>query len=165
MHECVAEGQVLAFRVGEERREFVVEEAGAGGMGIAKVVEGTRFQIVEHGSSKLESLEFTGIGIGGLKKEVAEMQKLVTRLLAPRIPKHLSAVQGVLIYGAKGVGKSHFIEMLLSSGWSTFTRWSPGAKITTPMRPTLIAIDQLDMPSSQTASKPLLRELDRLFSQ
>ena len=165
MHECVAEGQVLAFRVGEERREFVAEEAGAGGMGIAKVVERTRFQITEHGSSKLETVEFTGIGIGGLKKEVAEMQKLVTRLLAPRIPKHFSAVHGVLIYGAKGVGKSHFIETLSRSGWSTVTRWSPGAKITIPMRPTLIAIDQLDMPLSQTASKSLLRELDRLFSQ
>ena len=164
LHEWVAEQQVLSFKVGEERRDFRVLDAGAGGMPIAKMVEETRFEIVDSGEIKMQDLTFTGNGIGGLKKEVNEVQKLVTRLLSSKIPKHYSPVQGVLVYGAKGVGKSHFTDELAKSGWSSVLRWVPGTKIPTPIRPTLILIDQLDLPSLQTASKSLLREIDRLFN-
>ena len=165
VHECVAEGQVLAFRVGREKAEFGVRDAGAGGMHIAKVADETRFKIVDRGSVKKHELTFTGTGVGGLKEEVREMQKLVIRLLNPAIPKQYSPVQGVLLYGAKGVGKSHFIDGLAKSGWYSVINWTPGTKLATPVRPTLITIDQLDLPSSQTASKPWLREIDRLFLQ
>ncbi len=165
IHECLARGQVLNFKVGEERRDFEVLDVGAGGMPIAKVAEGTRFEIVDHGGEgKTHELTFTGSGIGGLKEEVQEMQKLLTRLLSPTIPKQYSAVQGVLLYGAKGVGKSHFIDELGKSGWSSNLKWAPGTKVATPIRPTLITIDQLDLPSSQAASKPILREIGSLFS-
>jgi AAA family ATPase len=165
IHECVAKGQVLAFKVGEEKVEFEVGDVGAEGMGIAKVGEGTKFEIHEGGEAKMHVVEFTSAGVGGLKKEVEEMRKLVSRLLTPKIARKYAPVQGVLIYGAKGVGKSHFTEVLSRSGWSSVIRWTPGTKVGTTIRPTVIIIDQLDLPSSQTASKPLLREIDRLFSQ
>ena len=165
LHECVAEGQVLNFKVGEERAEFEVLDVGAGGMGIARVVKGTRFEVVEGGSVKVQELDFRGEGIGGLKEEIKQVQNLVMRLLSPRIPKRYSPVQGLLVYGAKGVGKSHFVDELAKSGWYTILRWVPGTKVAPPIRPTLVIISQLDLPSTQTASKPLLRELDNLFSQ
>ena len=165
MHECVAEGQVLSFRVGREKVEFGVRDAGVGGMHIGKVGDETRFKIVDRGEVKKHEVTFTGTGIGGFKEEVREMHKLVSRLLTPAIPKHYSAVQGVLVYGAKGVGKSHVIDELAKSGWSSVIKWTPGTKMTTPVRSTLITIDQLDLPSPQTASKPWLREIDRLFAQ
>jgi AAA family ATPase len=163
MHECVAEGQILTSKVAKETKEFEVCDVGASGIRIAKVGDGISFDFIDE-ESAATGVNFKATGIGGLTKEVEEMQKLVSRLLSPRISLHYSPVQGVLIYGAKGVGKSHFTSQLAASGWSSVIRWTPGAKIPKASRPTLILIDQLDMPASQGASRSLLRELDQLFT-
>lgn len=163
-HECVAEGQRLVFRVGKEKRVFEVRHIDPGGVGIAKVGDGTTFEIIDGHPSENSLVDFNGDGIGGLTKQVEEMQKLVSRLLSPKISKHYSPVQGVLIYGAKGVGKTNFIEQLAASGWSSVLRWRSGKRGPRTARPTLVLIDQLDMPTSNAASQSLLRDIDQLFT-
>jgi AAA family ATPase len=163
MHEYVAEGQILPVKVSKATREFEVLDVGANGIGIAKVGDDVTFEFVDE-RSKSMGVSFNADGIGGLTKEVEEMQKLVSRLLSPRISPHYSPVQGVLIYGAKGVGKSHFISELAASGWSSVIQWIPAMKIPKMSLPTLVWIDQLDMPAAQNTSRSLLREIDQLFT-
>ena len=163
LHDCIAEGQVLAFQVGVERREFKV--SGTGGLSLARVGQNTKFEIAASGAISPPRVCFIGTRVGGLDAEIKQIQMLMGRILMPKISVNYTPVQGVLLYGAKGVGKTHLINELPKSGYFTVVKWTPGSKIWTPLRPTFIIIDQLDMPSGQSASKAALREIDQLFSQ
>lgn len=163
-YECLAETQKLSFKVGPELQEFEVVDPGAGGIGIGRVTEQTTFSILTGAPGQQpQGVDFTASALGGVDAQVQEFQKIADRLLRPRIPTRYSPSQGILLYGAKGVGKSLFIDELARAGWKSIVRWTPGIKLPSFNSSTLVIIDQLDLPPAQNASKPTVREVDRLF--
>ena len=162
--ECLAQGQKLVFRIGKKEASFEVGELGSVGLRLGRVIEQTVFKIKTGSEARELSVKIMAKSLGGLDKEIQEVQLLVNRLQKPKTPKRYSPVQGLLVYGAKGVGKTAFVETLAEAGWQSIIKWSPGTIVPTPRAPTLIVINQLDLPTSSGSSKPTLRELDKLFT-
>ena len=162
--ECLAQRQILVFKVGRSEVSFVVGQIGVGGTRLARISAQTDFVITAGPEEVDHSVKIVAGGLGGLEDEVGKVGLLANRLLKPKISRTYSPVQGLLVYGAKGVGKTAFIEALSRAGWQSIIKWSPGTKIVAPRAPTLIIIDQLDLPPSSSSSKPALREIDKLFT-
>ena len=162
-YECLAQAQKLSFKVGPELQELEVVDPGAGGVGIGRVTDQTTFSIVDASTSTVSAVSFKPTGLGGLEPQIDQVQKLIDRLLRPKISARFAPAQGILLYGAKGVGKSLFVEELALAGWTSVIRWTPGMKLPSLGSSTLIIISQLDMPSTQSSSLPAIREIDRVF--
>ena len=165
-HEYLANGQKLPLKFDVETKEFeVVDPGGGGGMGIARVTGRTTVVISDGPSAGTIStnVEFRPTRIGGAKTQTNHIKKLINDLLRPK--HHMEPVQGLLLYGAKGVGKSLFIEELSKSGWNNVVRWQPGFKLSSTSwnESTLIIVGQLDLPEAQGGSKAHVREIDELF--
>lgn len=164
MHDYLAKGQTLSFKVGGESEHFEIVDVGT--QAIAKVNEETSFQIMRPSSGSTigpSKINLVPDGLGGLQKEVGAVQMLIDELLRPAQENVVPPLQGILIYGAKGAGKSHFVDQVTKSGWSQVVRWTPGSTIKPSKRPTIVLIHPLDMPSPQD-SKTALRQLESVFS-
>ncbi|RMD40788.1 hypothetical protein DV735_g4349, partial [Chaetothyriales sp. CBS 134920] len=120
-HEYLAPGQTLSFRVGQrpQQQHFVVVGTNAGSddgqhaVKIGKVTDHTRFRLTtkkrdddDENKKEADSPVFISDQIGGLQDEVKKVQRLISRLVRAgiRSSSALSPAQGVLIFGAKGVG-------------------------------------------------------------
>jgi AAA family ATPase len=164
-YECLAKTQKLSFKVGPELQEFEVVDTGVTGSGISRVTESTTYSIFDGSTlDTARKVSFNPTRLGGLQQQIREVQQLLERLLRSKISKRYAPTQGILLYGAKGVGKSLFIDELCTAGWTSILRWTPGTKVPSLTSSTLIVIDQLDLPSSQSGSKLVIREIDRLFA-
>ncbi|RMZ81729.1 hypothetical protein DV738_g2104, partial [Chaetothyriales sp. CBS 135597] len=161
-----------------QQQHFVVVDTTAGGadgqhaVKIGKVTEQTRFRNKKNKHGPV----FTSDQLGGLQDEVKKVQRLITRLVRPsilpplssRAAAPLSPAQGLLIFGAKGVGKSHFIHQLsLAAGWKSVVEWKPGTKkvaVAPNQQPSLIIIPRRYIPKPTDDSSKNLNELHDLFA-
>ena len=160
--------------------EFVVEDAGVHDALIAKVSPTTTFHIVTDDPSSSSSEPATPIirlkpkRLGGIEAQINQIQGLVDDVCNPLVKRHFRAyepVRGILLYGAKGTGKTALIEALTDSGWPAVTAWKPGLQIVPSPEPHLIVVDAEYLtrsasggsgsggPTSTTATK----ELQALF--
>jgi AAA family ATPase len=167
--DCVAIGLSIALEVAPEVQDFEIvgmSVAGGSSAGLARITKETVFSIAEAAGATTSSraVDFRPTNIGGAKLQLEGIRLMVDHLLRPRSRR--PPAQGLLLYGAKGVGKSLIIDELASSGWKSVIRWQPGSKLpTTSESSTLIIIDPQDLPSSrsESSSRGLLKELIQLF--
>jgi len=167
-YECLARSQRLVFRLGSESPEFIVEDLGIPNTSIARVTDQTVFQIVQdsRGENLRSDIDFSPSALGGLQNQIHEMRQIVARLCRPTVKQHFRSyrpIQGVLIYGAKGTGKTSFIEALAASGWHSVIRWTPGAKLVPSNEPRLITIRTRYLCQPSGATLRTSDELDDLF--
>ncbi|RMZ88701.1 hypothetical protein DV736_g4056, partial [Chaetothyriales sp. CBS 134916] len=168
-HEYLVTGQTLSFKVGSQSQQFLVEDVGQQVTKIGKLTDQTRFQITA-ASTKAASKDergpnFTSGQLGGLQHEIKKVQKLIGRLVKPGVPLRaaLSPAQGVLIFGARGVGKSHFIKQLSLAGWKTVIEWKPGTKNMSLNQPSLIIVSRRYIPKPSEDSSKNLNDLHDVF--
>ncbi|KPI42380.1 ATPase family protein [Cyphellophora attinorum] len=167
--DCLAVGLSIALEVAPQVQDFeVVEISAVGGTPapLARITKETVFSIADGivAAAAAQAVDFRPTNIGGAKSQLEEIRLIVDHLLRPRSGR--APAQGLLLYGAKGVGKSLIIDELAASGWKAVIRWQPGAKLpTTFASSTLIIIDPQDVPSSrgESASRVLLKEILQLF--
>jgi len=144
-HDMLALGQKLTLAlpgVGSHDFEVHLEDAG-----LARISPETAFSIVERPASggnqsdRVIDLQFPGLG--GLEDQIQQIRDL-TECLSTVSQAYGTAKQpaeGVLVYGSKGTGKTHFIESLAQASWSKVVRWAPGVKISPVQRPYLVVLD------------------------
>ncbi|RMZ80844.1 hypothetical protein DV737_g2833, partial [Chaetothyriales sp. CBS 132003] len=169
-HEYLVTGQTLSFKAGSQNQHFVVEDFGQQVVKIGKVADQTRFRITtastETASKNERGPSFASSQLGGLQNEINKVQKLVARLVRTRVPSRsaLSPAQGVLIFGARGVGKSYFIKQLALAGWKTVIEWKPGMKNISLNQPSLIIVSRRYIPKPSEDSSKNLNDLHDVFS-
>lgn len=145
MHEHLAISQRIVLKLGIDSTEFFVKDIGVGKDMIARVTKETSFRISSpEDSEQTANIDFRPAQLGGLEQEVNKLRQIVHRLRRTTVRQSWAAhrpVQGVLIYGAKGTGKSAFIQALAESGWPSVVNWTAGTKISLATEPRLITVD------------------------
>lgn len=144
-HEYLAISQRFTFKLGLDRVEFTVKDIGIANDMIARVTEKTLFRINDPTDpEQAADVHFHPTHLGGLEQEVIKLRKIVHRLRRSTVRQNWTShrpVQGVLIYGAKGTGKSAFIEALADSGWPSVIPWTTGTRIPPTTEPRLITVN------------------------
>lgn len=142
--ECIAISQKLSFRVGDDRVDFRVKDVGVENSYIARVTRSTSFRITNSTEAPTQTeINFCPVRLAGLEKQVAQLQSIIRRLTRADLRPHsksYSPKQGVLLYGAKGTGKSTFIQSLAESGWPSVIKWTPQTKLSPSNSPRLVIV-------------------------
>ena len=131
--EIVGSGLRLAVELKGEDRYFIVDIAGQGlhpATRLWRVTGGTKVTI---GRGDMVSTKSRRVcqtqpskSIGGLERQVAQIDRLLRRLAPGRsLPTFYKPFQGLLIYGPKGTGKTLIVEQLARSNWETVLRLTP----------------------------------------
>lgn len=145
VNEYLAISQLVTFKLGMENVEFRVRDIGIRNTMIARVTRETSFRVSSPEESEQPiTIDFRPARLGGLEQEVVRLRKIVHRLRRATVKQNWAThrpVQGVLIYGAKGTGKSAFIQALAESGWPSVISWTTGTKISPTTEPRLITVD------------------------
>ncbi|OAP60123.1 hypothetical protein AYL99_05125 [Fonsecaea erecta] len=154
---------------GAEAVEFVVKDVGVPDSLFARVTKDTAFRIVT--SETLDqpvAIDFRLKHLGGIQEQIADVQDIVRDLCFPIAKQHFQAyepVQGLLLYGAKGTGKSAFIAALAECEWPTVLYWKPGTEIYASSEPCLVIVRPEHLIKSPNNSSTLISELDSLFQR
>ncbi|KAL6244390.1 AAA+-type ATPase [Rhinocladiella similis] len=164
--------QKILFRLGDHDREFVVKDTSINDDMIARVTQQTRFQITNVDSSpgivQGPKIEFQPKGLGGLEEEIRQIRGIVQDLCCPSERDHLPAyepIQGILLYGAKGTGKTELISSLAGAEWSTVTYWDPGTQVQISKQPQLVIVRPEYLLQNAAGSVSVISKLDSLFQQ
>ncbi|KAK6383464.1 AAA+-type ATPase [Exophiala oligosperma] len=164
--------QKILFQLGDHDRGFIVKDISINDDMIARVTQRTRFQITNAdsspGSIQGPKIEFQAKSMGGLDKEIRQIQDIVQDLCSPSEKDHLPAyepIQGILLYGAKGTGKTELISLLASAEWSTVTYWEPGTQIQISTQPQLVIIRPEYLLQNVAGSVSVTGKLDNLFQR
>ncbi|EXJ90296.1 hypothetical protein A1O1_03395 [Capronia coronata CBS 617.96] len=167
--ECLVESQRLRFRLGLEVTEFVVKDVAAHDAMIARVSKNTKFRIsTSNEPTAALEIDFSPSHLGGLQEAVRQVRDIVTRICRPVVKSHFKLyrpIQGVLLYGAKGTGKSAFISALAQSGWPTVVDWKPGTQLRLSNEPQLIILSPRYILRNAGGGSNMVNELDKLFDQ
>ncbi|KAJ4516457.1 AAA+-type ATPase [Exophiala dermatitidis] len=178
--ECLVETQRLRFRTGIQVTEFVVRDIGDSESLIGRVTKDTRFRIRapnEDGSEVVETVkqvEFQPVSLGGVHDAIRQVQDIIGRICRPVVKRHFRLyrpVQGVLLYGSKGTGKTAFISALGQAGWTAVTEWKPGTQLkgTNGSEPQLVVVPTRYLSRKDSnggsSSSVVVGELDKLFEQ
>ncbi len=143
--------------------EFLVRDVGLHDSMIARVTPSTAFRIINDDlpdAARIIKLEPSRLG--GIQKQIDLIQGIVGLIMRP-CRQYLATyepVQGVLLYGVKGTGKTALIDALSESGWSSVSYWKPGAQYLPTAETCLIIV-----PSEYLVSKAAVPELELLFKQ
>ncbi|KEF58828.1 uncharacterized protein A1O9_03671 [Exophiala aquamarina CBS 119918] len=158
IHEHLAISQRIVLKLGIDSTEFFVKDIGVEGDMIARITRESSFRISSpEDSEQIINIDFRPARLGGLEQEVIKLRKIVHRLRRTTVRQSWAThrpVQGVLIYGAKGTGKSAFIQALAESGWPSVVNWATSIKISPTTEPRLIIVDlrYLSRESRETSS-------------
>jgi AAA family ATPase len=149
--------------------EFVVRDVGLHDSLIARVSPSTTFRIVNDGAPEhASSIDLRPIRLGGIEKQVTQMQELISDVCNPISKQHFGLyepVQGILLYGAKGTGKTALIEALAESGWPSITYWKPGSQIRSSTEPHLVIVEPEYLLPNGNAASVITKELKALFQR
>jgi AAA family ATPase len=122
---------------------------------------------IDQSSESIEWLEISDSRIGGLKRQLEQINLLLRRF-EPEF-QHLTRTynyqpsQGLLVYGSKGTGKSLLIDELSACSWSNVIKWSTISSTGTDLgeqvqnifsgalrrQPCLVVIEQLEALASK----------------
>ncbi|ETI22627.1 hypothetical protein G647_06703 [Cladophialophora carrionii CBS 160.54] len=151
--------------------EFVVKDVGVHDAMIARVTPTTTFRVVtDHDHGDIINIELKPQRLGGIEKQIQELQAIINRILQPLVRRVWSLyepVQGVLLYGAKGTGKTALIEALSESGWPSIISWKPGMQVGPSNDPCLVIVPpdyllaRAGLPGASTATY----ELEAMFKR
>ncbi|EXJ68868.1 uncharacterized protein A1O5_07800 [Cladophialophora psammophila CBS 110553] len=154
---------------GVEAVEFVVKDMGLQDSLFARVTRDTAFRIVS--SETLDqplAITFRPKHLGGMQDQIAQVQDIVSDICYPIAKQHFQAyepVQGLLLYGAKGTGKSSLIAALADCEWPTVLHWKPGAEIFASPEPSLVIVGPEYLTRNPSTSSNLTSELDSMFQR
>jgi len=144
-YEHLAMSQRIILKLGIDSTEFFVKDIGIGQDMIARVTKDTSFRISSPGDAEQPvGIDFRPAQLGGLEQEVIKLRQIVHRLRRTTVKQSWAThrpVQGVLIYGAKGTGKSAFIQALAESGWPSVVNWTSTTRISQTTEPRLVTVD------------------------
>ncbi|KAK7888097.1 AAA+-type ATPase [Exophiala xenobiotica] len=161
--------QKIQFKLGTEVNEFVVKDIGVADAMIVRVTRNTQFRI-GNGEDSLPAvnIDFQPTNLGGLDEQVRKVQGIVNRLCTPdekQLWPSYRPVQGILLYGPKGTGKTAFITALSESGWPMVTQWEPKTEVRPSTEPQLIIVQSSYLSRNSAGASSLAHGLDSLFEQ
>ena len=122
--EVLSIGVTIDVELRGQRRTFKVETLGSPSLQLAAVSDATPVTIgslaVRDSGSEV-SLYVTAAGVGGLSKQLNEINELLRDFgpqdLACQMPAYYQPNQGILIYGAKGTGKTFLVDRIKACPW------------------------------------------------
>jgi AAA family ATPase len=170
-NDIVVTGQKISLRF-LEPRIFVVMGSGMPESGIAKLSRSLKVYVTRNSEEPVipsAPLKVDAVGLGGLNAQVGHIQRIIDRLTAKsmvQLPSFYRPSQGVLLYGAKGTGKTALIDQIAKSPWAALINWSRHQEVPKITRvPTLIVISDIDseQDSRQGHTSTSIAPYKRLF--
>ena len=166
-HEYLVRGQTISVQLGGIAREFVVENPKT----LSKVTPSTKF-IIGTTSEKevLTSPDPLLAAVGGLLDQTAQLQRRIDLIRTRHDTEGLSSTyspsQGILLYGAKGTGKTLLINSVVASSktWRAVHHVDALTAVKVDQEPALYIIDNLEsIADRDTAASDKMKHIKRLF--
>ncbi|KIW66899.1 hypothetical protein PV04_06188 [Phialophora macrospora] len=151
--------------------EFVVKDVGLHDAIIARVTPTTSFRVVtDDDLGSVVNIELKPACLGGIETQIQELQAIINRILRPTVRQVWSTyepVQGVLLYGSKGTGKTALIETLSESGWPSIISWRPGMQFRSSNEPCLVIVppEYVLAKTGAPGASTVIFELESLFKR
>lgn len=167
-HEVLCQKQKFIVNLGDETRGFVVQDTSP----LLRIKRSTEFSIANEemhaNNGNSEMIRIAHEAIGGLRSQIQRLQQIVneiqactpTRMVKPTFHR---PPQGVLLYGAKGTGKSLLIDAVASASWRSVVRWNPGKSEKEIQKPALIIIEDIESISDLSSGISRITQIRSLF--
>ncbi|KIX02423.1 uncharacterized protein Z518_08364 [Rhinocladiella mackenziei CBS 650.93] len=166
--ECIALARKIQFKLGIDTAEFMVKDIGVPDAMIARVTGHTHFAISRSDTPDHSwEINFNPRNLGGLRDQITHVQDIVARVRRPIVKQYFQLyrpIQGILVYGAKGTGKTAFITALAQSGWSQVISWKPGTQMCESTEPRLVIIRSRHLLRNAGPVPGVTDELENLFN-
>ena len=166
-HEYLVRGQTVSVKLGGVATDFVVEDPSM----LSKVTEDTVFSITTTSRKGVSASPDTLLeAVGGLLDQTAQLQWLIYFIKnhepTGQLPAFCQPSQGILLYGAKGTGKTLLINNVVASSkiWRAVHHVDGDTAVKVNQEPTLFIIDNLEKTAGRdmtTSTK--MAHIQRLF--
>lgn len=150
-NDIIVTGQKISLGLNEPRT-FLVMKSGMPVSGIAKLSRGLKVYVTRNTEEPIVSsakLKIEAFGLGGLGAQLTQIQCIIDRLTVKplvQLPSFYRPSQGVLLYGAKGTGKTALIEKITDAPWAAVINWSRNKEVPDIIKvPALIVISDIDI--------------------
>jgi len=170
-HEALLVGQNISVEVVPGvRRDFrVLAVDTVSNHPIVKVSQDTKI-LISRPRKDVRTLKIPPGLVGGLSEQIEQIQKMMW-LIAGRatyaLPPSYRTSPGIILYGAKGTGKTLLIEQVALSGWNRIIRWKCDTKhptISSSDQPCLVIVEGVDQSSDGGSSTSTTSSIRALFS-